>query len=135
MSIGGLESMENEIIKSTITWMDWITIIFSFITMLGVVYNYFRNRKQLDKIIIIFKIISTNKELIIDKNLTRKDCQRSEIQGILRTKLIKGFKIYEIDYIGDNKYFENIYNIQIAKEDKLIIELKDDELKQFGIKL
>jgi len=127
--------MENEIIKSTITWMDWITIIFSFITMLGVVYNYFRNRKQLDKIIIIFKIISTNKELIIDKNLTRKDCQRSEIQGILRTKLIKGFKIYEIDYIGDNKYFENIYNIQIAKEDKLIIELKDDELKQFGIKL
>jgi len=31
--------------------------------------------------------------------------------------------------------FENIYEIQTSKIDKLIIELADDELEQFGIKL
>jgi len=89
--------------------------------------------KELVQIQIILIIKSTKQEIIIDKNLTRKDCQRSEIQGILRTKLIKGRNFYDIDYIGTDSYFENIYQIQIAKEDKLKIYLEDDELKQFGL--
>ncbi len=122
-----------EIGKQIVTWMDWITIIFSFITMLLVIYNFLKNRKQLDKIIIAFKIISSNRYIEIDKNLTRKDCQRSEVQGILRTKLSKGYSYYEIDYIGKEEYFENIYQIQIGKSNRLIIELQNDELKQFGL--
>jgi hypothetical protein len=120
--------------KQVITWMDIATIIFSFLTMLFVGYNFVKNRKQFDKIEIIFKVLSTKQEITIDKNLTRKDCKRSEIQGILRTKLTKEARTYNINYIGTDEYFENIYQIQIAKSDYLYIELGDDELSQFGLK-
>jgi len=122
-----------EISKQVVSLMDVVTIVFSFITMLFVIYSFIKSRKQLDKISMVFQIKSNNKEIEIDKNLTRKDCTRSEIQGVLRTKLQKGFPIYEIDYIGEEKYFENIYNIQTAKSDKLFIQLKDNELEQFGL--
>jgi hypothetical protein len=117
----------------------WTTLdgVFTFGTLFAVLVNIYieaqNKAKELVQIQIILIIKSTNQEIIIDKNLTRKDCQRSEIQGILRTKLIKGRNFYDIDYIGTDSYFENIYQIQIAKESKLKIYLEDDELKQFGL--
>lgn len=116
-----------------ITWLDWITIIFSTVTMFGVFYNFYQNRKQLEKVGVYFNLISNNKEYPIDTSLTRKDCQRSEVQGILRTKLIKGKSFYEIDYLSNKKYVEQIFNIQNSKSDKLTIFLQDDELEQFGL--
>jgi hypothetical protein len=121
--------------KNIITWMDWATIIFSFFTMFGVFYNIYKNKKQLEKITIYFVVESSGKRILIDENLTRKDCKRSEIQGVLRTKLVKGKIHYEVDYIGEDRYFENIYDIQTGKADSLDIYLKDDELEQFGISL
>jgi hypothetical protein len=123
----------NTSFKDIITWMDWVTIVFSFITMFGVLYNLYKNKKQMEKITILFVIESNNKEIVLDKNLIRRDCQRSEIQGVLRTKLIKGRSYYSIDYIGTDDYFKNIFDIQTAKADVLKIYLKDDELEQFGI--
>ena len=121
--------------KKVITWMDWATIIFSFFAMFGVFYNIYKSKKQLEKITIYFVVESSGKRILIDKNLTRKDCKRSEIQGVLRTKLVKGKTFYEVDYIGEDRYFENIYDIQTGKADSLDIYLKDDELEQFGISL
>lgn len=125
--------MGNEFIK-IMTWLDYVTIIFSTITMLGVFWNIVRNKRQFDKIKIFFIIKSNNKEILIDKNLIRRDCKRSEIQGILRNKLIKGEKVYDIEYLKSDDYFENIYQVQTIKSDVLKIYLEDDELKPFGLK-
>jgi len=125
--------MGNEFIK-IMTWLDYVTIIFSTITMLGVFWNIVRNKRQFDKIKIFFIIKSNNKEILIDKNLIRRDCKRSEIQGILRNKLIKGEKVYDIEYLKSDGYFENIYQVQTIKSDVLKIYLEDDELKPFGLK-
>jgi len=115
-----------------IRFMDKVTIVVSFITLFFVVKDYFKNKKQLEKIQIVFS--HNNKEMLVDNNLLRKDCQRSEIQGILRTKLKKGIKQYEIDHIGTNEYFDNLYKVQIGHIDKLKISLEDDELEQFSLK-
>lgn len=125
--------MGNEFIK-IMTWLDYVTIIFSTITMLGVFWNIVRNKRQFDKIKIFFIIKSNNKEILIDKNLIRRDCKRSEIQGILRNKLIKGEKVYDIEYLKSDDYFVNIYQVQTIKSDVLKIYLEDDELKPFGLK-
>jgi len=119
--------------KKIMTWLDYVTIVFSIITMIGVFWNIFRNKRQFDKIKIVFIIKSNNKEILIDKNLIRRDCKRSEIQGILRNKLIKGKTTYDIEYLKSDKYFENIYRIQTVKSDILKIYLEDDELEPFGL--
>jgi len=124
--------MDKEL-KEIMTWLDYVTIIFSIITMIGVFWNIFKNKRQFDKIKIVFIIKSNNKEILIDKNLIRRDCKRSEIQGILRNKLIKGKNVYDIEYLKNDEYFENIYQIQTSQSNVLKIYLEDDELEPFGL--
>ncbi len=119
--------------KEVITWMDWATIVVSFFAMFFAGKNWLNDRKKLEKVEVYFNLISNNKEFAVDTNLTRKDCQRSEVQGILRTKLIKGKSFYEIDYLSNKKYVEQIFDIQNSKSNKLTIYLQDDELEQFGL--
>jgi len=110
-----------------IGYLDTITIVFACVIMVLTILNFIRDRKQLEKIKIVFLL--EKKEILVDENLTRKDCQRSEIQGVLRTKLKKEIKFYDIDFLKDKKYFENIYHIQKAKEDKLVIKVSQSELE------
>ena len=121
-----------DIMIDIINFMDKITIVVSFATLFFVLKNYFKNKKQLEKIKIVFS--HSDKDILVDNNLLRKDCQRSEIQGILRTKLKKGIGHYDIDYIGSKEYFDNLYEVQIGNSNKLTIYLKDDEANQFNIK-
>ena len=114
-----------------IDYLDKITIVFAFITMILTFINYIQAKKQLQKIKIVF--ICNEKEILIDNNLTRKDCQRGEIQGILRTKLKKGISSYSINFLKKSEYFENIYNVQNAKTDKLSIYVTLEELRQFDL--
>ena len=114
-----------------IDYLDKITIVFAFITMILTFVNYIQAKKQLQKIKIVF--ICNEKEILIDNNLTRKDCQRGEIQGILRTKLKKGISSYSINFLKKSEYFENIYNVQNAKTDKLSIYVTPEELRQFDL--
>ena len=118
-------------IKPVITWMDWITIIFSFITMFFVLKNWFHSRKELDKIKIFFKV--GDKEKLIESLLARKDTTRSEIQGVLRTKLKKGVGIYDIPYLATSAYMQQIYDIQNLKSNQLIIEIEENEFSKFDI--
>jgi len=114
-----------------ITYLDYVTIVFAFVIMILTILNFLRERKQLNKISILFLV--EGKEIIVDDNLTRKDCQRSEIQGVLRTKLKKGKNFYDVAFLKEKAYFENIYKIQKAKEDRLVIMLTADEFEQFEI--
>ena len=116
-----------------IGYLDYVTIVFAFVIMILTILNFIRDRKQLEKIKIVF--LCDNREIIVDDNLTRKDCQRGEIQGVLRTKLKKEIKVYDIDFLKNRKYLENIYQIQKAQEDKLIIKVDKEELEQFDIEV
>jgi len=115
-----------------IDYLDKITIVFAFITMIFTFINYIQAKRQLEKIKIVF--VCNEKEILIDSNLTRKDCQRGEIQGILRIKLKKDISFYDIDFLKKSEYFENIYRVQNAKSDKLSIYVTPEELKQFEIR-
>lgn len=119
-------------IETTISYMDQITIVFAFIIMVLTILNYIRAKRELDRIKIVFKV--GDKEILIDDNLARKDCQRSEVQGILRTKLKKGVPHYDIDFLKKRDYFKNIYEIQKGKKDTLTIYIEPDELEKFDIK-
>lgn len=118
-------------LETIIGYMDQITIVFAFIIMILTILNFIRVRRELDKVKILFKV--GDKEYLTDDNLTRKDCRRSEIQGVLRTKLKKDRNFYEIDFLKKRDYFENIYEIQKGKKDTLTIYLTPQELEQFDI--
>ena len=117
--------------EKIITYLDYVTIVFAFVIMILTFLNFLREKKQLEKITIVFLL--EDEEMVVDDNLTRKDCQRSEIQGILRTKLKKEKNFYDIDFLKNRDYFENIYEIQKAKKDKLVIRLSNDEFEQFEL--
>jgi hypothetical protein len=110
-----------------------VSILLTLLTLFTVIKNYFYNKKQLQVVEVYFNLISNNREVPVDIYLSRKDCRRSEVQGILRTKLIKGRTFYEVDYLANKKYVEQIFLIQTAKSNKLTIYLQDDELSQFGL--
>ncbi len=115
----------NEILSSVIDYMDKVTIVFAFITMIGVFYNIKQNRKQLQKIPIYFN----NRKLNLD--ITRKDFSRQEIQGILGV-LRKDMRVnYHIDYLTTIDYLDNIYQIQTNHQDKLVIKITQEEKEQF----
>jgi len=116
-----------------ITYLDYVTIVFAFVIMILTILNFVRERKQLDRIGILFWF--EGGEIVVDDNLTRKDCQRSEIQGILRTKLKKGRSFYDVAFLKERAYFENIYKIQKGKEDRLVIRLTLEELEQFDVSI
>ena len=92
--------------------MDKITILVAFITLFFVIRNWLNNRKQLKAIKIYFFIKYLDKKILIDDKLTRKDARRSEIQGVLGNKLIKGVPRYDIDYLSNESYFNNVFEIQ-----------------------
>ena len=123
-----MENNATEIItiaKTVITWMDYITIVVSFITLFFVIKNWLIEKKQLDKISIYFN----DKKLNLD--ITRKDITRAELQGILGILRKDMTKNYDIKYLATIDYLDSIYKVQKDKVNKLKIKIKETELKQF----
>jgi hypothetical protein len=127
-----IEFLGQQPYKDLLEIMDKITIVVAFITLFFVLRNWNNNKKQLKAIKIYFKIKCLGKYILIEDKLTRKDARRSEIQGILANKLIKGVTRYNIDYLGSEQYFKYIFDLQNTKIDYVIIELENDELAQFA---
>ncbi len=98
-------------------------------TLIAVIVNIYINAKnkevELQKIPIYFN----EKKLNLD--ITRKDFTRQELQGILGI-LRKNMKIqYEVEYLSEIAYLDDIYKIQKSKMDKLVIKITEKELEQF----
>jgi hypothetical protein len=98
-------------------------------TLIAVIVNIYINAKnkevELEKIPIYFN----EKKLNLD--ITRKDFTRQELQGILGI-LRKNMKIqYEVEYLSEIAYLDDIYKIQKSKMDKLVIKITEKELEQF----
>ena len=98
-------------------------------TLIAVIVNIYINAKnkevELQKIPIYFN----EKKLNLD--ITRKDFTRQELQGILGI-LRKNMKIqYEVEYLSEIAYLDDIYKIQKSKMDRLVIKITEKELEQF----
>ena len=111
--------------EKVITVMDWVTIVFAFITMIGVFYNIYKNKKQLQKIPIYFN----DKKLNLD--IARKDFSRQELQGILGVLRCDMRKQYHIEYLTKIEYLDSIYKIQTGEKNSLTIKITQNELEQF----
>lgn len=110
-----------------ITWLDWVTIIFSTVTMIGVFWNLLQSRKQKEKIKIYFDVEGV--DYLLDLDMPRKHISRSEIQGVLSAFQNVPNQRYSIDYLSDINFLDDIYKIQNNKLDELKIIVSNTELK------
>lgn len=121
-----------ETIDSTISILDKITIVFATITMVTVLWNWFKNIKSNDKIVIYFQTQTTT-VLLENISIIRKHITRSEVLGILGVVQKNSKERYNIAYLSQTRFFDDLYEIQIGKSDKLVIEITDKELEQFDV--
>jgi len=106
-----------------ITWMDWVTIIFSFFAMFFAFKNWWNNKKQLKPIQII--IDRNGEKEILPFEIMRKNFTRSEIFGVLGA-CDKDSK-FEIKYTASRDFFRQVSEVQESKIDEVIIYLKDTD--------
>ncbi|MFA7090827.1 MAG: hypothetical protein WC149_03125 [Arcobacteraceae bacterium] len=118
--------------EKVITWMDWVTIIFSFVTMIFVVINFFRNKKQQDSIELCF-VVDNDKEFCIPTYIMRKYLTRAEVSGLLGFFQKNSKDRHNIKYLSSEQYLKDIYDIQSGKKNKLLIRVTNDELEQFEL--
>jgi len=136
LNLGGLESMDNnitqiiEIAKTGIQWLDWLTIVISTLTMLGVVIKFFIDRdhrkKAMQKIPIKFLVNDTDKYLL-DLDIMRQDISRAEIQGLLSAFQNQPSQRYTISSLSDISFLDSVYKIKNETLDELIIKLSTEE--------
>lgn len=120
---------------SLIDMMDKVTIVFGFITMLGVFYNIWQNRrnKKLEnqKIKIYFDLEGI--DYLLDLDMPRKHISRSEIQGILSAFQNVPSQRYSIEYLSDINFLDDIYKIQNNILDELKIIISEKEMNGWKI--
>ena len=116
-------------IKEIIEFLDKITIVFATITMFGVFYNIWQNRKnkklENEKIKVIFDVDGVN--YLLDLDMPRKQISRSEIQGILSAFQNIPSQRYSIDYLSNITFLDDIFRIQNNESDQLEIFLTNEE--------
>ena len=130
LNIGGLGDMGTNF-EQLITWMDWVTIIFSFITMILVIINFFKNKKQLEPVKIF--ISKDGKKEEIPSYILRKNFIRSDIKGILK-ELHDSKEDYRIKCLTQPDFLKKIFEIQQGKEDELIIEIDSNDFFKYEMK-
>lgn len=109
--------------EKVITWMDWVTIIFSFFAMFFAFKNWWNNKKQLKSIQII--IDKNGQRDILPLEIMRKNFTRSELFGVLGA-FDKDSK-FEIKYTASKEFFRQISDVHESKKDEIIIYLKDTD--------
>ena len=129
--MGDLENME---FNQTIEFMDKITIVFAFVTMIGVFWGLYKSHKQrmqeVEKIKIFFDVAGV--EYLLNLDMPRKHISRSEVQGVLAAFQTNCKSRYSIEYLSDISFLDEIYLIQNNQLNKLLIKLNTEEFSQFS---
>ena len=110
-------------------WWTFIDALITLFTLWLVFWNYHKNRKNEDEIEVYFDVDGKKEKLTT--YLLRKHISRAEIQGILRTKLKKGQKVFDIEYLSNPQYSKDVFQIQKGDKDDLIIKLTKEEREDF----
>jgi len=109
------------------TWA-FIDAIVTSLTVLGVGYNLWQNKKQLNPIKILIEKNNIKEEL--PTFILRKNFTRSEVQGILRS--LHDGDTYNIKFTGNPDFLKAIIKIQQGKSDTLVIPILPQD--DFNIK-
>lgn len=140
-----------------------VIVLFVFISVIGLAEKYFNNGELLWEYYVDFSVVATvalsilafmgyfkyihgediikiylqekNKKDKIDTGLIvlRKNCVRSEVQGLLGMIHISGGHYDLKSFQRDGKILKVINQVQTNKLNEIVIEVTEKELKQFEI--
>jgi len=94
-------------------------------------FGYVNYIKLEDKIKILFKSKETNEVVDLNLSILRKNFTRSEIVGILGMIQKNNKERFEIKYLKQREILDKIHKIQKGNNKEFIIEVTQNELKQF----
>ena len=66
-------------------------------------------------------------------SLLRKDCTRSEINGILTMPLKTGVRFHDLKYMKNRELLQDLHAIQKGKRDRLVMPMSAVEFEQFEL--
>jgi len=104
--------------------------IVTTITVYGVGYNYFQNKKQLQPIKIFIK--KGNKQKEIPTYIIRRNFTRADIKGIL-SELHNSEDFFKIHDITQPIFLKKIFEIQQGKGSELIINIYPEDFFEYEI--
>ena len=112
----------------------WGALDVSFAVAMGMIafMAYWEFIRAEDEIPIYFDVEGDLKDTRL--SLLRKDCTRSEINGILTMPLKEGIRFHDLQYMKNRALLQELHAIQKGKKDRLVMPMSAVEFQQFEIK-
>ena len=111
------------------TW-GFIDALITIATVLGVFYGLYKNWLQSQEVALYFKT-EDGKKKKLPITLIRKNVTRSEVSGLLGMLQKNSKDRHNIHFMTTEEYFKRLHTIQNENIKELIIDVSDDEIKQF----
>jgi len=105
------------------TW-SFLDALVTITTVLFVIYNWWINKKQLQKIDVYIQK-GDDPKVRIPTYMIRKNFTRSELFGILGA--LDKERDFKIAYLKSEAFLQNVLEIQQGREDEMIIRLQDGD--------
>jgi len=115
-------------------WLKlWGALDVSFAVSMGIIafMAYLEFIRAEDEIKIYFEVDKKLHDTGL--SLLRKDCTRSEINGILTMPLRDGVRFHELKYMKNRELLQELQAIQKGKKDRLVMPMSAVEFEQFHI--
>ena len=117
------------------SWLKlWGALDVSFAVAMGVIafMAYLEFIKAEDEVKIYFEVEGELKDTGL--SLLRRDCTRSEINGILTMPLKEEHHFHKLKYMKNRELLQELHAIQKGKKDRLVMPMSAVEFEQFDIK-
>lgn len=114
-------------------WEFWSTVDVAFAVALGVMafFAYREFIRSEDEIEIYFNVDGIMKDTGL--KLLRRDCTRSELQGVLGMIQKDAAQRYSVSYMKKREFLEALNKLQKGKAKKFVLPLDSQEFEQFEI--
>ena len=112
-------------------WMKlWSALDVSFAVAMGIIafMAYWEFIRAEDEIEIYFEVDGELKNTGL--SLLRKDCTRSEINGILTMPLKNGVRFHDLKYMKNRELLQDLQAIQKGKKDRLVMPMSAVEFEE-----
>ena len=116
------------------TWLKlWGALDVSFAVSMGIIafMAYLEFIKAEDEIKIYFEVEGTLHDTGL--SLLRRDCTRSEINGILTMPLKESERFHNLKYMKNRELLQDLHAIQKGKKNRVVMPMSAVEFEQFEI--
>ena len=116
------------------SWLKfWGALDVSFAVAMGVIafMAYLEFIRAEDEIKIYFEVEGEVKDTRL--SLLRRDCTRSEINGIMTMPLKEGVRHHDVKYMKNRELLQDLHAIQKGKKDRLVMPMSAVEFEQFEL--